>query len=198
MGNERPGQRKEWSVSEAQAGAPSLQRGSHALWPQGYGGPLAASMACGARDRMIRAGLRAPRGERSYDQNWAAPRVGSDGSCPTASPSEIGCGITRALVCDRGGNTQGGEEVSAHNSSTLSPSSTRDLSLEREPVRGASQPGHKGRIQGPLPTPRRGGGWVAQGPTPGVGRCLAEIVCVGWRVAARGRLPGDAGGAGPR
>ena len=69
VGNERPGQRKEWSVSEAQAGAPSLQRGSHALWPQGYGGPLAASMACGARDRMIRAGLRAPRGERSYDQN---------------------------------------------------------------------------------------------------------------------------------
>ena len=46
VGNERPGQRKEWSVSEAQpqAGAPSLQRGSHALWPQGYGGPLAASM----------------------------------------------------------------------------------------------------------------------------------------------------------
>ena len=130
------------------------------MWPQGYGGPLAASMACGARDRMIRAGLRAPRGERSYDQNWAAPRDGSDGSCPTVSPSEIGSGITRALMCDRGGNTRGGEEDFAHISSTLTPSSTRDLSLEREPVRGASQPGHKGRIQGPLPTPRRGGGWV--------------------------------------
>ena len=132
------------------------------MWPQGYGGPLAASMACGARDRMIRAGLHAPRGERSYDQNWAAPRDGSDGSCPTASPSEIG---TRSLGPSRvigvgTHDSRGGEEVSAHNSSTLPPSSTRDLSLEREPVRGASQPGHKGRIQGPLPTPRRGGGWV--------------------------------------
>ena len=62
MGNDRPGQQDEWSVSEAQADGPSLQRGLHALLPQGYGGPLAASMPCDARDHMIRAGLRVPCG----------------------------------------------------------------------------------------------------------------------------------------
>ena len=96
-----------WSVSVAQAGAPSLQRGSHALWPQRYGGPLAASMACGARDRMIRAGLRATRRERSHDQGWAAPCIGSDGSCPTVSPSAIDAGSLGPSCVIRAG-THGG------------------------------------------------------------------------------------------
>ena len=84
-------------------------------------------------------------------------------------------------MCDRGGNTEGGEEDFAHISSTLTPSSTRDLSLEREPVRGASQPGHKGRIQGPLPTPRRGGGWV---PGTDTRSWAVSQSYVGWRRGA--------------
>jgi hypothetical protein len=170
--------------------APPPSKGGHASWPQGYGGPIAASMACGARDRMIRAGLRASRGERSDDQSYAAPHSGSDGSSPTVPPSEIDARITRALACDRSGNTRGGEADFAHISSTLPPSSTRDLSLEREPARGVSQPGLVGRIQGPLPTPRRGGGWVPRTDA----RSWASPQSCG--LAALGRLPGEAEGAG--
>ena len=51
------------SVSVAQAGAPSLQRGAHALLPQGYGDPIAASRAWQKRrarsdDQDTRTGLR--------------------------------------------------------------------------------------------------------------------------------------------
>ena len=144
--------------------------------PQGCGGPIAASMGMRRTRSDDQSGcLRAPRvGQRSVDQDLAAPHAWVvTAAFPTVSPAGDQWRDPTGTRMRSGRDHARGGQVWP----TSRPPSLRrrhdDLSLEREPVRGASQPGIVGRVQGLLPTPRARGAVGCQGPTPGVGlsRC---------------------------
>ena len=79
---------------------------------------------------MIRASLRGRTAERSYDQNWAAQPLESDGSFRSVALGEVDAGSPRP-TCVIGGENTGGDWKSCpclvHPSTVVTPP-------EREPV----------------------------------------------------------------